>query len=84
MSEDLDTLIERAREWRKEHGFSEAERAVQAKSFAYGNCKLSNEEITLAHVERAYEKLLAERDEKLAQLIVEAQAEDMGYRKGER
>lgn len=84
MAANLDTLIERAREWRNTHPMTEAERDAQAKSFAYGNCKLSNEEITLAHVERAYEKLLAERDEKLAQLIVEAQAEDMGYRKGER
>ena len=53
----LDILIERAREYRKEHGFSEEEQDRQVRSFAYGNTRLENDRITMGDVDKAMESL---------------------------
>jgi hypothetical protein len=58
---DLDLLIERAREYRKEHGFSEEEQDRQVRSFAYGNTRLENDRITMVDIDRAMESLKTER-----------------------
>lgn len=59
---NLDSLIERAREYRRQYGFSEAEQERQVRSFAYGNTRLENDRITMADIDRAMESLRTERD----------------------
>lgn len=59
---NLDSLIERARAYRKQYGFSEAEQERQVRSFAYGNTRLENDRITMGDVDRAMASLRAERD----------------------
>jgi len=46
----------------KDHKMTAEEKRAQAISFAYGNCKLSNENITKEQVERAYDQLHADDD----------------------
>jgi len=46
----------------KDHKMTAEEKRAQAISFAYGNCKLSNENITREQVERAYDQLHADDD----------------------
>lgn len=43
---NLDYLIERARQYRQTHGFSQEEQDRQVRSFAYGNTRLENDRIT--------------------------------------
>jgi hypothetical protein len=59
---NLDSLIERAREYRKQYGFSEEEQERQVRSFAYGNTRLENEGITMVDIDRAMESLKTQRD----------------------
>jgi len=59
---NLDFLIERAREYRKQYGFSEEEQDRQVRSFAYGNTRLENDRITMVDIDRAMESLRTERD----------------------
>lgn len=56
----LDFLIERAREYRQQHGFSEEEQERQVRSFAYGNTRLENDRITMVDIEKAMESLRTE------------------------
>lgn len=58
----LDMLIERAREYRKRHGFSPEEQSRQVRSFAYGNTRLENDRITMAHIDEAMKSLGRESD----------------------
>lgn len=53
MSESLDKLIEQARN----HKWTEAERRQQVISFAYGNLKLADCDVTLEGVAAEYDKL---------------------------
>jgi len=46
----------------KDYKMTAEEKRAQAISFAYGNCKLSNENITKEQVERAYDQLHADDD----------------------
>jgi len=57
-SAELLELLEKT----KDHKMTAEEKRAQAISFAYGNCKLSNENITKEEVERAYDKLHADDD----------------------
>lgn len=59
---NLDYLIERAREYRQTHGFSDEEQDRQVRSFAYGNTRLENDTITMADIDEAMESLRAESD----------------------
>jgi len=58
ISEALRELLLRA----ENHKMTAEEKRAQAISFAYGNCKLSNENITREQVEKAYDKLHADDD----------------------
>jgi hypothetical protein len=58
----LDFLIERAREYRRQNGFSEEEQDRQVRSFAYGNTRLENDKITMVDVDKAMAALKTERD----------------------
>lgn len=60
MPEKLEILIEEAR---KAHP-TPAEREAQRRSFAYGNTKIENPQITRATVDSEAEKLSAARDGK--------------------
>jgi hypothetical protein len=59
---ELEILIERAREYRKQYGFSDAEQERQVRSFAYGNTRLENDRITMVDIDNAMESLRTERD----------------------
>lgn len=48
----LEELLTRAREYRKLHEFTEEEKNKQAISFAYGNVKLHNPNLTREEVEK--------------------------------
>lgn len=56
---NLELLIERAREYRKRNGFSQEEQDRQVRSFAYGNTRLENDGITMAHIDEAMKSLRA-------------------------
>ena len=56
----LETLIARAREYRKQYGFSREEEDQQVRSFAYGNTRLENDGITMQDINQAMESLKAE------------------------
>jgi hypothetical protein len=58
MSKELQYLIEQARG----HSMSVAEQEAQVRSFAYGNTKLENEDVTKGDIERAMTSLHAERE----------------------
>lgn len=58
MSEDLNKLIEAARKYK----MSPEERIAQVKSFAYGNTRLENPEVTKEGIDRAMEELQAKRE----------------------
>jgi hypothetical protein len=58
----LDYLIERAREYRKQNGFSQEEQDRQVRSFAYGNTRLENDSITMDGIDRAMRTVTTERD----------------------
>ena len=60
----LDILIERARDYRREHGFSEEEKDRQVRSFAYGNTRIENDRITMVDIETAMRAQLAECERK--------------------
>jgi hypothetical protein len=60
----LDYLIERAREYRKTYGFSEEEQDRQVRSFAYGNTRLENDNITMAVIDNAMELLKTDVEDK--------------------
>jgi hypothetical protein len=62
MVQHLEYLLERARAYRKENGFSDEERDRQVRSFAYGNTRLENEQITKVDVDDAIESLRPESD----------------------
>jgi hypothetical protein len=57
----LDYLIEVARKYRDEHGFPEEERCRQVRSFAYGNTRIENEQITKSDIDKAVDSLRSER-----------------------
>ena len=59
---NLDSLIERAREYRRQHGFSQEEQDRQVRSFAYGNTRLENDRVTLAGIDKAMESLKTQPD----------------------
>lgn len=61
MSQQLEILIERAREYRRQHGFSDAEQERQVRSFAYGNTRLENDQITMRDIDKAIESLRIEK-----------------------
>lgn len=56
---NLDFLIERAREYRKQYGFSQEEQDYQIRSFAYGNARIENDRITMSDIDKAIESLKA-------------------------
>jgi len=56
MTEELEQLIEAART----RPVSKAEREAQLRSFAYGNAKIGNPNITWEMVDDAYERIKAE------------------------
>jgi hypothetical protein len=56
MTEELAKLIEAARR----HPFSEAEREAQRRSFAYGNAKIGNDQVTWQMIVEADERIKAE------------------------
>jgi len=57
---NLESLIERAREYRKHYGFSQEEQDRQVRSFAYGNTRLENDSITMVDIDKAMESLRTE------------------------
>lgn len=61
---NLEYLIERAREYRRMHGFSDEEQDRQVRSFAYGNTRIENDRITIGDVDKAMESLKAENVQK--------------------
>ena len=63
MSEKLEYLIGIARKYREQHGFPAEERERQVRSFAYGNTRLENDEITKCDIDRAMDSLRAEREQ---------------------
>jgi hypothetical protein len=58
MDENLERLIERARE----HKITPAEHQAQVRSFAYGNTHLENPSITRDDIDRAMTSLRDERE----------------------
>jgi hypothetical protein len=54
---ELETLLETAREYRAKHGFSDEERRQQIRSFAYGNVKLHNSDLTEEMIDKAMGEL---------------------------
>lgn len=56
MTEELERLIEAARQ----HPFSEEDREAQRRSFAYGNAKIENPNVTWEMIVEADEKIKAE------------------------
>ncbi len=63
MSQNLEYLIDIARNYREKHEFSAEEQQRQVRSFAYGNTRLENEQITKCDIDRAAELLRAEREQ---------------------
>jgi len=62
MSEHLNYLLDLARKYREEKGFPEDERKLQVRSFAYGNTRLENENITKGDIDEAIDSLRLERE----------------------
>jgi hypothetical protein len=61
MSEYLQTLIDKARQYRTDKPLSEDETNRQVRSFAFGNTNLENSAITKADIDRAMESLRVEQ-----------------------
>lgn len=61
MSTHLEYLLEVARKYRAENGFPDDERDRQVRSFAYGNTRLENPDITKKDIDDAVDSLRAER-----------------------
>jgi hypothetical protein len=62
MSKELEYLLGVARKYREENGFPDDERDRQVRSFAYGNTRLENQDITKGDIDRAVDSLRSERD----------------------
>jgi hypothetical protein len=62
MSKHLEYLLDVGRKYRAENGFPDDERDRQIRSFAYGNTRLENEDITKGDIDNAVDSLRAERD----------------------
>jgi hypothetical protein len=62
MSTHLEYLLDVARKYRAEHGFPDDERDQQIRSFAYGNTRLENQDITMSDIDEAVDSLRAERE----------------------
>lgn len=60
MSKNIEYLIDIARKYREKHAFSTEEQRRQVRSFAYGNTRLENEEITKHDIDLAEDSLRAE------------------------
>jgi len=60
MSQNLQYLLDIARKYREKHAFSPEERQTQVRSFAYGNTRLENDEITKHDIDNAVESLHSE------------------------
>jgi hypothetical protein len=56
----LEYLIQQAREYRQKYGFTEEEQDRQVRSFAYGNTRLENDQITMVDIDKAMDSLRAE------------------------
>jgi hypothetical protein len=63
MAERLEDLIEIARKYREQNGFTAEERERQVRSFAYGNTHLENEQITKRDIDTAMDSLRSEREQ---------------------
>ncbi len=63
MGQTLEYLIDIARKYREKHAFSPEERQKQVRSFAYGNTRLENEQITKRDIDHAVDSLRAEREQ---------------------
>ncbi len=57
MATSIETLIDRARTVR----MTPAEQEAQRRSFAYGNAKIENDDVTRAMVDQAAERIEADR-----------------------
>jgi hypothetical protein len=57
MSKHLEQLLDAARKYRQQHGFPADELDRQVRSFAYGNTRLENDNITMRDIDKAMESL---------------------------
>jgi hypothetical protein len=57
MSKNLEHLLDMARKYRQQHGFPDEELDRQVRSFAYGNTRLENDNITMGDIDKAMESL---------------------------
>ncbi len=60
MSKHLEQLIDLARKYREDNGFTQEERDRQVRSFAFGNTHFQNEEITMGDIDTAMDTLRTE------------------------
>jgi hypothetical protein len=63
MSPELERLIRIAREYREQNGFPADELARQVRSFAYGNTRLENDQITMDDIDNAMDSLRSKCEE---------------------